>query len=287
MKTLLEDYINYLFDPNYQEAKTIRGANLPVEGDNRPNWIGECMQLESNTAKISCLRRLKEMAAMNPFYQYRIDRFIDAITQTYEPTDQPGTVPGNQLTESAWEYEQSFEDRINLNKLEDLIGMKNIKEDDLNTIRQTMQPILFQLYKNAGGDYRGRKTFKNSKGGDTSGIDLIKKYLPDNWEDIARKYIKSTMKNVAESGFDKMPKGWTKNSVKKFAKSLTNGKTLDAAKKEGFFKKCVNKMKDHMSDPEGFCAAVKDETFKSTYWRGKDKTPQEVGKDVKAHKNVK
>ena len=30
------------------------------------------------------------MTAMNPFYQYRIDRFVDAITDTYEPTDKPG-----------------------------------------------------------------------------------------------------------------------------------------------------------------------------------------------------
>jgi hypothetical protein len=34
---------------------------------------------------------------MNPFYQHRIDRFIDAITQTYEPTDYPGTIPGNEF----------------------------------------------------------------------------------------------------------------------------------------------------------------------------------------------
>ena len=100
METLLESYINFLYDPNYQISKEIQGPNIPVEHDNRPNWIRECMLLDENKEQINCLRRLKEMTAMNPFYQYRIDRFIDAITQTYEPTDNQGTVPGNELTES-------------------------------------------------------------------------------------------------------------------------------------------------------------------------------------------
>ena len=99
METLIESYINFLYDPNYQVSKEIQGPNLPVERDNRPNWIRECMLLQVHTEQINCLRRLKEMTAMNPFYQYRIDRFIDAITQTYEPTDEPGTVPGNELND--------------------------------------------------------------------------------------------------------------------------------------------------------------------------------------------
>ena len=90
---ILECYLNYLYgDASYVE-NDIRGANLPVEGDDRPNWIGECMRLNLATEKINCLRRVREMTAMNPFYKYRIDRFIDAITQTYEPNDKPGMVP--------------------------------------------------------------------------------------------------------------------------------------------------------------------------------------------------
>jgi desulfoferrodoxin-like iron-binding protein len=89
-------------------------------------------------------------------------------------------------------------------------------------------------------------------------------------------------KKVSEAGFEKKPKGWTDASVKKFGKTLVKG----GGKKEGFFKKCVEKMKDKMDNPEGFCASVKDEAHDSTYWRGKDKSPQEVGKDVKKHKNV-
>jgi hypothetical protein len=37
---------------------------------------------------------------MNPFYQYRIDRYIDEITDTYEPTEKPGTIPGNEFKTS-------------------------------------------------------------------------------------------------------------------------------------------------------------------------------------------
>jgi len=90
---LLECYIDYLYDDNKLISKEIQGPNIPIEHDNRPNWIRECMLEEHAREKINCLRRLKEMTTMNPFYQYRIDRFIDAITQTYEPTRKPGYAP--------------------------------------------------------------------------------------------------------------------------------------------------------------------------------------------------
>lgn len=88
--------------------------------------------------------------------------------------------------------------------------------------------------------------------------------------------------SMREAGFETKPKGWTDASVKKFGKSLVKG----GGKKEGFFKKCVKKMEGKVANPEGFCAAVKDEAHDSTYWRGKGKSPQEVGKDIKKHKNV-
>jgi len=90
---LIESYINYLYGSDAHIEKEIRGANLPVELDDKPNWIRECMLLPESKQKINCLRKLREMTAMNPFYKYRIDRFIDAVTQTYEPTDKSGMVP--------------------------------------------------------------------------------------------------------------------------------------------------------------------------------------------------
>jgi len=71
--------------------------------------------------------------------------------------------------------------------------------------------------------------------------------------------------------------------VKKFAKSLTGIE----GKEKDFFEKCIEKMKGKMDDPNAFCAGIKDELHGSTYWRGKEKSPQQVGKDVKKHKNVK
>ena len=90
---ILESYLNYLYGDESFIEKDIRGANLPVEGDNKPNWIRECMMLEDDREKINCLRRLREMTAMNPFYQYRIDRFVDAITQNYDASGNNGMVP--------------------------------------------------------------------------------------------------------------------------------------------------------------------------------------------------
>jgi len=84
-------------------------------------------------------------------------------------------------------------------------------------------------------------------------------------------------------GMEGLPKGWTQKSVRKFSKSLTGKEGT----KEGFFDRCVKKMQGKMSNPQAFCASVKDELHGSTYWRGKGKTPQQAGKDVKAKQNVK
>jgi hypothetical protein len=85
----INSYLQKLYKTYQQE---IRGENKPIEDpDNRPNYIGMCINMmETAQDKIHCLRKVKEITAMNPFYQYRIDRFIDAITDTYEPTDKPG-----------------------------------------------------------------------------------------------------------------------------------------------------------------------------------------------------
>lgn len=95
----------------------------------------------------------------------------------------------------------------------------------------------------------------------------------------------TTMGRVVEAGFSHYPKGWSQDSVKKFARSLSKN-MKGGPKSRGFFDKCVNKMKDHVKDPEGFCAGIKDEVYGSTMWRGKDKSAAEVRKDTKKTQNV-
>jgi len=56
-------------------------------------------------------------------------------------------------------------------------------------------------------------------------------------------------------------------------------------KDHGFFDLCVSHMKDHISDPEAYCARVKDAAYGSTHWRGKGKSDKEVKKDVKDNQN--
>jgi hypothetical protein len=87
----MDKFLDKLYQTYEQE---IRGSNKPIEDvDRRPNYIGMCINMfETNEQKIQCLRQVKEQTAMNPFYQHRIDRFIDAITNTWEPTDKPGFV---------------------------------------------------------------------------------------------------------------------------------------------------------------------------------------------------
>jgi len=84
-------------------------------------------------------------------------------------------------------------------------------------------------------------------------------------------------------GMKGLPKGWTQKSLQKFSKSLTGKKGTQ----KGFFDICVKKMQGKVSNPQAFCASAKDELHGSTMWRGKGKTPQQAGKDVKAMQNVK
>lgn len=98
---LVENFLQALYTDMRAQAKEWRGNNIPTgDEDNRPNLIRKCFTLESNRQKINCLRKLRDQAAMNPFYQARLDRFVDAITGIYEPTDQQGTIPGNEFKQS-------------------------------------------------------------------------------------------------------------------------------------------------------------------------------------------
>ena len=88
---------------------------------------------------------------------------------------------------------------------------------------------------------------------------------------------------IDEAGFSKYPKGWYKDSVIKFAETLGKETGL-GPKDEGFFDVCVKRMEKHMGEgAKGFCASLKSEAWGSTYWRGKDKTKEDVKKQVKEH----
>lgn len=95
---------------------------------------------------------------------------------------------------------------------------------------------------------------------------------------------------TTEAGFEQMPKGWDKSSVKKFANTLAKNEAVqNAATKPGFFEKCVSKMQGKVANPEGFCAAIKDEAHggdkASTYWRGKGKSEKEAKQKIASVRN--
>ena len=62
------------------------------EYENAPNLIGYCINTYSECPQkqISCLRIVQRIAAQNPFYQQRIDRFVDTIKKRYEPSEESG-----------------------------------------------------------------------------------------------------------------------------------------------------------------------------------------------------
>jgi len=91
---------------------------------------------------------------------------------------------------------------------------------------------------------------------------------------------------LLEAGFESKPKGWTDKSIKKAGKTLARHVGLKSPVDKGFFDKCVAKIGNKMKNPEGYCAALKDEASGSTFWRGKDKSKKEAKKDIARHQNV-
>lgn len=66
----------------------------------------------------------------------------------------------------------------------------------------------------------------------------------------------------AQAAWEKLPRGWTEESLRKFWESLTG----DVKHK---MTKCVEKIKDveAIDDPYAFCASLKDKMLGTTYWR--------------------
>jgi len=83
-----------------------------------------------------------------------------------------------------------------------------------------------------------------------------------------------------EAGFETLPKGWTNKSVKKAGRTIAKDVGLNDPTDKNFFDKCVEKMIGKIDNPEGYCAAMKDEAYggdkASTFWRGKGKTKSKV-----------
>ena len=95
--------------------------------------------------------------------------------------------------------DETWEDHIKLDKIRDLILLDpNVDEKDFDSERHTIQPMLLQLIKNAGGDYMGRETTRNSSHGDFSGTDWLEKQLPSNWRKLARQYIEKVARKHHE-----------------------------------------------------------------------------------------
>lgn len=91
--------------------------------------------------------------------------------------------------------------------------------------------------------------------------------------------LETYLTQLQEVGFAKFPKGWTKDSIQKFAKSIGGD-----AKSKGWFDKCLKKIKGKFDNPEAFCASVKDEIHggdkASAFWRGKGKTKRQAQQTI-------
>lgn len=60
----------------------------------------------------------------------------------------------------------------------------------------------------------------------------------------------------AKKPWSKKPHGWTEKSVKQYSRTMMEGEKHP-------FTECVEKMKDHVDDPEKFCGSVKGKFVKT------------------------
>ena len=67
---------------------------------------------------------------------------------------------------------------------------------------------------------------------------------------------------IKSAAWERLPKGWTQESVEKFWSTLTG----EAKHK---VTKCIEKMKGKFDDPGAFCASLADKATGDTSWRGK------------------
>lgn len=89
-------------------------------------------------------------------------------------------------------------------------------------------------------------------------------------QNLNEKIDKIVDKYILEAGWEDFPRGWSKASIKKYAKTI--GGDTDIESKEWFYK-CVDKLKDQeeVDNPEELCATIKDEVLGTTKWRGEER----------------
>jgi len=162
MAILVENYLDFLNKDLRAAAHEWQGPNIPYGDDsNRPNLIRQCTMLEGAKLKINCLRKLRDQAAMNPFYQHRIDRYIDEITDTYEPTENPGTIPGNEFEETGVGEDAPISEAYISEGLKDKllckrakVGIKMNKDNYLNPAKEGLKNCI-QYKKTNPAKYQG------------------------------------------------------------------------------------------------------------------------------------
>ncbi|MHA1883078.1 MAG: hypothetical protein ACTSUO_08540 [Candidatus Thorarchaeota archaeon] len=80
-----------------------------------------------------------------------------------------------------------------------------------------------------------------------------------------------------DEGWEKLPRGWTKESLDSFARSLTKKTKGDP---KGFVTACMKEMEGKVDNPAAFCASLKDRYLGTTKWRGKESNESRPVSDV-------
>lgn len=251
--------------------------------------------------RVKCLRIARTLCGGNIICQNRVDRYIDGLTNDFE--EGPYNIDeGLGKTEIMENYDI---DATGMMGRTPPLETEEVEITDEEADKQNGGKGVTVKFKRSDGTQseEGKWTKQVWKGEDYEAsveqvVDILKQELGDKPLDqikepgikkIGENYKSGTIREkvllkLIEAGFAKYPKGWTRKSVVKFGKTIGkgyHGSKSVGPKSIGFFDRCVKRMRGKVSNPEGFCASVKDVAHQSTGWRGKDKTPAEVKKSVR------
>jgi hypothetical protein len=200
------------------------------------------LEVTPNTGSVALAGQVTDVhVAPNPENQ-RVQ--INVVTQ--DPVAVPAATPSEPISEIPKALEEPTEPELKPGEM--VPGKLDTVEDETDEVEEAVDPLECSVCL----EKVGKKEDLDENGFCKECQDQATQAIEENWKGL--------------------PKGWTKASLNKFAKSLTK-KTK--GKPKGFVKACMTRMKGKMDDPGAFCAGLADEFLGTTHWRGKAKDKKE------------
>jgi len=176
------------------------------------------------------------------------------------------------------EYEEYTEEEIEDAILGRYLSPEYFDKDEIDGIREEIGlPPLEESETNIGNtklleefyNFMDEKEFPDWD----EGVKLFAEHKKVDVNKLTEQFVELFPEgDIISENWKDLPKGWTRKSLKSFARSLL-GKVGKSGK--GFVTACIKKMEGKVGNPAAFCAGLKDEVMRTTKWRGKKESIDE------------